>query len=65
MLYENETGYIDALKDTWPALGRFPLEGKLMAPESMELDMLIGGMEGRSMGLTFQHARQARFPIEE
>ena len=48
MLYENETGYIDALEHAWTssiALSGFLLEGGLMAPDSMELDMPTGGME--------------------
>ena len=48
MLYENETGYIDALEHSWTssvALGGFLLEGELMAPDSMELDMPTSGIE--------------------
>jgi hypothetical protein len=55
MLYENETGYIDGLEDTWIssiALSGFLLEGGLMAPESLELDMLTGGMERKSTDRT-------------
>ena len=46
--FENETGYIDALEDTWTssiALSGFLLEGGLMAPDSMELDMPTSGIE--------------------
>jgi len=53
--FENETGYIDALEDTWTssiALSGFLLEGGLMAPESLELDMLTGGIERKSMDRT-------------
>jgi outer membrane protein TolC len=49
MLYENETGYIDALESSWTssvALSGFLLEGGLMAPDSMELDMPTSGIEG-------------------
>ncbi len=48
MLYENETGYIDALEHSWTssiALSGFLLEGGLMAPGSMELDMPTSGTE--------------------
>jgi hypothetical protein len=49
MLYENETGYIDALESSWTssvALSGFLLEGGLMAPDSVELDMPTSGIEG-------------------
>jgi cobalt-zinc-cadmium efflux system outer membrane protein len=49
MLYENETGYIDALEHSWTssvALSGFLLGGGLMAPDSMELDMPTRGTEG-------------------
>jgi cobalt-zinc-cadmium efflux system outer membrane protein len=48
VLYENETGYIDALEHTWTssiALSGFLLEGGLMAPASVETDFAAGGME--------------------
>jgi cobalt-zinc-cadmium efflux system outer membrane protein len=48
MLYENETGYIDALEHSWTssiALSGFLLEGGLVAPDSMELDMPTSGIE--------------------
>jgi hypothetical protein len=48
MLYENETGYIDALEHSWTssvALNGFLLEGGPMAPDSMELDMPTSGIE--------------------
>src|SRR5712692_7932777 len=48
MLYENETGYIDALEHAWTssiALSGFLLEGGLMAPASVETDFAAGGME--------------------
>ena len=48
MLYENETGYIDALEHAWTssiALSGFLLEGGLMAPDSMQLDMPTSGLE--------------------
>jgi len=58
MLYENETGYIDALEHSWTssvALGGFLLEGGLMAPDSMELDMPTSGIERmESMDRTFR-----------
>jgi outer membrane protein, heavy metal efflux system len=48
MLYENETGYIDALEHAWIssiALSGFLLEGGLMTADSMDLDMTTGMME--------------------
>jgi outer membrane protein TolC len=48
MLYENETGYIDALEHAWTSiivLRGFLLEGGLAAPDSMDLDKATGGME--------------------
>ena len=48
MLYENETGYIDALEHAWTSsivLSGFLLEGGLVAPDSMDLDKATGGME--------------------
>jgi outer membrane protein, heavy metal efflux system len=48
MLYENETGYIDALEHAWTssiALSGFLLEGGLMVPASTEIDLPAGGME--------------------
>ena len=48
MLYENETGCIDALERAWTssiALSGFLLEGGLMAPASTEMDLPAGGME--------------------
>jgi cobalt-zinc-cadmium efflux system outer membrane protein len=58
MLYENETGYIDALEHSWTssvALLGFLLEGGLMAPDSMELDMPTSGIERmESMDRTFR-----------
>ncbi len=48
MLYENETGYIDALEHAWTssiALSGFLLEGGLMLPASPEMDLPAGGME--------------------
>ncbi len=48
MLYENETGYIDALEHAWTssiALSGFLLEGGLVAPDSMDLDMPTSGIE--------------------
>jgi hypothetical protein len=47
MLYENETGYIDALEHAWTssiALNGFLLEGGLMVPASMEMDLPASGM---------------------
>ena len=62
MLYENETGYIDALEHAWTssiALSGFLLEGGLMAPDSMELDMPTerDGTDGIN-GSDFQNVRQ-------
>jgi hypothetical protein len=51
LLYENENGYIDALEQAWTsstALSGFLLEGGLMAPDSMELDMPVSGMNERT-----------------
>jgi cobalt-zinc-cadmium efflux system outer membrane protein len=51
LLYENENGYIDALEQVWTsstALSGFLLEGGLMAPDSMELDMPVSGMNERT-----------------
>jgi hypothetical protein len=48
MLYENETDYIDALEHSWTggvALTGFLLQGRLTAPDSMELDMPTSGIE--------------------
>jgi cobalt-zinc-cadmium efflux system outer membrane protein len=48
MLYENETGYIDALERAWTssiALSGFLLEGGLMAPASMDMELPKSGME--------------------
>ena len=48
MLYENETGYVDALERVWTssiALSGFLLEVGLMAPASMEMDLPASGME--------------------
>ncbi len=48
MLYENKTGYIDALEHAWTssiALSGFLLEGGLMARASTEMDLPAGGME--------------------
>jgi cobalt-zinc-cadmium efflux system outer membrane protein len=48
MLYENETGYIDALERAWTSsitLSGFLVEGGLMAPASMERDLPASGME--------------------
>jgi cobalt-zinc-cadmium efflux system outer membrane protein len=47
MLYENETGYIDALERAWTssiALSGFLLEGGLMAPASTEMDSPASGI---------------------
>jgi outer membrane protein TolC len=48
MLYENETGYVDALERAWTsnvALNGFLLEGGLVAPASMEIEMPASAME--------------------
>jgi hypothetical protein len=48
MLYENETGYIDALERAWTssiALSGFLLEGGLMAPASMDMELPKSGIE--------------------
>jgi cobalt-zinc-cadmium efflux system outer membrane protein len=48
MLYENETGYIDALERAWTssiALNGFLLEDGLMAPASMDMDLPPNGVE--------------------
>jgi hypothetical protein len=48
MLYENETGYIDALEHAWIssiALSGFLLEGGFMTADSMDLDMPTRMME--------------------
>ncbi|HEV2730402.1 MAG TPA: TolC family protein [Terriglobales bacterium] len=48
MVYENETGYIDALEHIWTdsiALSGFLLEGGLMVPASMEMDLPASGTE--------------------
>jgi len=47
MLYENETGYIDALEQAWTssiALSGFLLEGGLTASASTEMDLPVGGI---------------------
>jgi hypothetical protein len=47
MLYENETGYIDALEHAWTssiALSGFLLEDGLMLPASTEMDLPTRGM---------------------
>jgi len=49
MLYENETGYIDALEHAWTssiALNGFLLEGGLMGSASIGMDLTAGEMEG-------------------
>ncbi len=49
MLYENETGYIDALEHAWTssiALNGFLLEGGLMGSASIGMGLTAGGMEG-------------------
>ena len=48
MLYENETGYIDALEHVWTsriALSGFLLEDGLMLPASTQMDLPPDGME--------------------
>lgn len=58
MLYENETGYIDALEHAWTssvALSGFLLEDGLMLPASTEMDLPVGGME--RMGSMDQRSR--------
>src|SRR5258708_36854924 len=47
MLYEDETGYIDALEHAWTssiALSGFLLEGGLTASASTEMDLPAGGI---------------------
>src|SRR5260370_4680784 len=47
MLYENETGYIDALEHAWTsriALRGFLLDGGLTASASTEMDLPAGGI---------------------
>ncbi len=47
MLYENETGYIDALEHAWTSsigLSGFLLEGGLTASASTEMDLPAGGI---------------------
>jgi cobalt-zinc-cadmium efflux system outer membrane protein len=47
MLNENEIGYIDALEHVWTssiAMSGFLLEGGLMVPSSMEMDLTAGSM---------------------
>jgi len=49
MLYENETGYIDALEHAWTssiAMNGFLLEGGLVGSASIGMDLTAGGMEG-------------------
>ena len=58
MLYENETGYIDALEHAWTssiALSGFLLEDGLMLPASTEMDLPTRGMQ--RMGSMDQRSR--------
>jgi hypothetical protein len=68
MLYENETGYIDALERAWTsniALSGFLLEGRLMAPASMERDLPASGIEPMEFMDQFRSFRQAlQFDIQ-